>query len=83
MLPVTVICLNLVEFHVLIYIFVVIKNEHLDHIPSSLIFKWWSKQAKIEFVCLDTLDEIDCGAMKDVQFGAVSVVAHNLWVIAT
>lgn len=46
------------------HILCVMKVEHVDHIPSSLILKRWTKETKSAFVSSVSSKGVDSDAMK-------------------
>nr|KYP49383.1 hypothetical protein KK1_028926 [Cajanus cajan] len=52
------------------HIFCAVKEEHMDHIPNSLILTQWTKKAKIDFVSSDLSKGVDSDVMELARFGA-------------
>uniref|UniRef100_A0A151UDJ3 Protein FAR1-RELATED SEQUENCE 5 n=1 Tax=Cajanus cajan TaxID=3821 RepID=A0A151UDJ3_CAJCA len=50
--------------------FCAMKEEHVDHIPNSLILTRWTKKAKIDFVSSDSSKGVDSDVMELARFGA-------------
>ncbi|XP_045802535.1 protein FAR1-RELATED SEQUENCE 5-like [Trifolium pratense] len=53
------------------HIFHVMKEEHVDHIPSSLVLSRWTKDAKIDYLnMVDVNDPVDSDVIELARFGA-------------
>ncbi|CAJ2642358.1 unnamed protein product [Trifolium pratense] len=53
------------------HIFHVMKEEHVDHIPSTLVLSQWTEDAKIDYLnMVDVNDPVDSGVIELARFGA-------------
>ncbi|XP_045822045.1 protein FAR1-RELATED SEQUENCE 2-like [Trifolium pratense] len=53
------------------HIFHVMKEEHVDHIPSTLVLSQWTKDAKIDYLnMVDVNDPVDSDVIELARFGA-------------
>lgn len=52
------------------HIFFVMKEEHLDHIPSTLILTRWTKNVKTAFMSSESSEGVDSDLMELARFGA-------------
>ncbi|XP_045825377.1 protein FAR1-RELATED SEQUENCE 5-like [Trifolium pratense] len=53
------------------HIFHVMKEEHVDHIPSTLVLSRWTKDAKIDYLnMVDVNDPVDSDVIELARFGA-------------
>ncbi|WJX85207.1 hypothetical protein P8452_67699 [Trifolium repens] len=59
------------------HIFYVMKEEHVDHIPRSLVLPRWTKDAKIEYLTNDGNGTVDSNMMVLARFGAYCSVFTN------
>ncbi|MCI13673.1 protein FAR1-RELATED SEQUENCE 5-like, partial [Trifolium medium] len=52
------------------HIFYVMKEEHVDHIPRSLVLKRLTKDAKLEYLNMDSNGTADSNMVEMARFGA-------------
>ncbi|XP_045792086.1 protein FAR1-RELATED SEQUENCE 5-like [Trifolium pratense] len=53
------------------HIFHVMEEEHVDHIPSTLVLSRWTKDAKIDYLnMVDVNDPVDSDVIELARFGA-------------
>lgn len=50
--------------------FYVMKEEHVDHIPTSLVLSRWTKDAKIEYLNMNYNDSVDSNLNEQAWFRA-------------
>ncbi|KAJ1424170.1 Zinc finger, CCHC-type superfamily [Sesbania bispinosa] len=59
------------------HIFCAMKNEHVDFIPSSLILKRWTKNAKSDLISSYRVDEVHSNVLAAAQISALSAYCNN------